>query len=60
MLTMPYLSVIIPCYNCRKTIERLLDSIVANGFSKDELEVGDKVIIEKIDGVKLVVRKEKN
>lgn len=39
MLTIPYLSVIIPCYNCRKTIERLLDSIVANGFSKDELEV---------------------
>ena len=31
-----------------------------SAISKDELEVGDKVIIEKIDGVKLVVRKEKN
>lgn len=33
---------------------------VWSAISKDELEVGDRVIIEKIDGVKLVVRKEKN
>lgn len=37
--TNPYLTVIIPAYNCSGTIERLMDSIVANGFSKDELEV---------------------
>ena len=35
----PLLSVIIPCYNCEKTIGRLLDSIVENGMNKDELEV---------------------
>lgn len=35
----PFLSVIIPAYNCSKTIERLLDSIVSNGLSKEELEV---------------------
>ena len=35
----PFLSIIIPAYNCSKTIERLLNSIIANNFSKEELEV---------------------
>lgn len=35
----PFLSVIVPCYNCEDTIGRLLDSIVNNHMSKDNLEV---------------------
>lgn len=33
------LSIIIPCWNCSKTIGRLLDSILANNISKDIYEV---------------------
>lgn len=33
------LSIIVPCYNCRKTIERLLDSILHNDLPKDIYEV---------------------
>ena len=33
------LSIIIPCYNCEKTIGRTLDSILANNFPKNEYEV---------------------
>lgn len=33
------LSVIVPCYNCSKTIERLLDSIVAQKWDKNKFEV---------------------
>lgn len=33
------LSIVIPCYNCSKTIGRLLDSILANKLSKDIYEV---------------------
>ena len=33
------LSIIIPCYNCSKTIGRLLDSILANGLDKEDYEV---------------------
>lgn len=36
---MKKLSIVIPCYNCSKTISRLLDSILANGLDKDEYEV---------------------
>ena len=36
---MKLLSIIIPCYNCSKTIERLLDSILDNKLEKDEYEV---------------------
>jgi len=36
---MKKLSIIIPCYNCSKTIERLLNSILANGLAKEEYEV---------------------
>lgn len=33
------LSIIIPCYNCSKTIKRLLDSIVNNDLKKEEYEI---------------------
>lgn len=33
------LSIVIPCYNCEKTIGRLLDSILANNLDKDQYEV---------------------
>ena len=33
------LSIVIPCYNCKDTIGRLLDSILANGLDKDDYEV---------------------
>ena len=33
------LSIIIPCYNCSKTIGRLLDSILDNQLDKEEYEV---------------------
>lgn len=33
------LSIVIPCYNCSKTIGRLLDSILANNLDRDEYEV---------------------
>ena len=33
------LSIAIPCYNCEKTIGRLLDSIVDNGLNKEDYEV---------------------
>ena len=33
------LSIIVPCFNCSKTIGRLLDSIVNNDLEKDEYEV---------------------
>jgi len=33
------LSIIIPCYNCRKTIARLLNSIIQNGWDKEDYEV---------------------
>ena len=35
----PYFSIIIPCYNCENTIERLLDSIVGQELEFEELEV---------------------
>lgn len=35
----PFLSIIVPCYNCENTIGRLLDSIVQNNMSKDDLQV---------------------
>jgi len=35
----PFMSVIIPAYNCRNEIEKLLYSIVAQNWSKDKLEV---------------------
>lgn len=35
----PFFSIIIPAYNCRKTIERLLNSIYANGLYRSEYEV---------------------
>lgn len=34
-----FMSVIIPAYNCRNEIERLLDSIVNQNWSNDDLEV---------------------
>ena len=37
---------------------KVLDTIWS-AISDDELEVGDKVIVEKIEGVKLIVKKEK-
>lgn len=37
--TRPFMSVLIPAYNCRNEIERLLDSIVIQGWDKDRLEV---------------------
>ena len=33
------LSIVIPCYNCSKTISRLLDSVLANNLPKDIYEV---------------------
>ena len=33
------LSIVIPCYNCSKTIGRLLDSIVENNMKKEDYEV---------------------
>ena len=33
------LSIIIPCYNCSKTIGRLLDSVLDNGLPKEDYEV---------------------
>ena len=36
---MKKLSIIIPCYNCSKTIGRLLDSIISNNLKKNEYEV---------------------
>ena len=36
---MKKLSIVIPCYNCSKTIGRLLDSVLANGLDKDEYEI---------------------
>lgn len=33
------LSIVIPCYNCSNTIERLLQSILDNNFPKEEYEV---------------------
>lgn len=33
------LSIVIPCHNCKDTIGRLLDSILANGLKKDDYEV---------------------
>ena len=37
----PYFSVIVPCWNCKKTIKRVLDSIVKqlNEIDKDDIEV---------------------
>ena len=35
----PKISIIIPCFNCSKTIERLLNSIVNNDLEKDEYEI---------------------
>lgn len=33
------LSIVIPCFNCKETIGRLLSSILANGLDKDDYEV---------------------
>lgn len=33
------LSIIIPCYNCSKTIKRLMDSIVYNDLKKNEYQI---------------------
>lgn len=33
------LSIVIPCWNCSKTIARLLDSVLDNGLDKDDYEV---------------------
>ena len=33
------LSIVIPCWNCEKTIGRLLDSIIVNDLPKDDYEV---------------------
>lgn len=33
------LSIVIPCYNCKNTIGRLLDSVLANGLEKADYEV---------------------
>lgn len=33
------LSIVIPCWNCEKTIGRLLDSILDNGLNKEDYEV---------------------
>jgi len=33
------LSIVVPCWNCSKTIGRLLDSVLANGLDKAEYEV---------------------
>jgi glycosyltransferase involved in cell wall biosynthesis len=33
------LSIIIPCYNCEKTIERLLDSILGGGLPPEDFEI---------------------
>lgn len=35
----PFFSIISPCWNCSKTIERLLDSVLAQGLDKSEYEV---------------------
>lgn len=52
---MKRLSIVIPCYNCSKTIERLLDSILDNNMDKDTYEVivcDDKSTDNFIDLVK--------
>lgn len=36
---MKELSIVIPCYNCEKTINRLLDSIIFAGLTRDQYEV---------------------
>lgn len=36
---MPKLSIIIPCYNCEKTLEEAVSSCYVQGFDKDEFEV---------------------
>ena len=36
---MPRLSIVIPCYNCKKTIGRLLNSVLDNKLSKEDYEV---------------------
>lgn len=38
-MSRPIFSVMIPIYNCEKEIERLMDSIVEQGWDKDRLEV---------------------
>lgn len=35
----PFLSIVVPCWNCEKTIGRLLDSVLANNMSKEELQI---------------------
>lgn len=38
-MVQPFFSIIVPCYNCSKSIERLLDSILRNNMNKDLYEV---------------------
>lgn len=50
------LSIVVPCYNCKNTIGRLLDSILANGLDKYDYEViivDDKSTDGFLDVVKL-------
>ena len=52
---MKKLSIVVPCYNCSKTIGRLLDSILDNNLEKEEYEViicDDKSTDNFIDIVK--------
>lgn len=39
MISKPFFSLIIPCYNSSKTISRLLDSLLRQGLEKDDLQV---------------------
>jgi len=36
---MPKLSIIIPCYNCEKTLKEAVDSCYTQGFSENEFEI---------------------
>lgn len=39
MSNLPLLSVIIPCYNCAKTLREAVDSCYAQGFEEDSFEI---------------------
>ena len=57
------LSVIIPCYNCSKTIERLLDSILDGGLPPEDFEIiicDDKSTDNCMEIIKQYQEKHKN
>lgn len=50
------LSIIIPCYNCEKTLQEAVDSCYTQGFSEDEFEI---VMVDDCskDGTSSIMRK---